>query len=89
VAVTDFMKIVPEQVARFLPGRTFVPLGTDGMGRSDTRDALRRFFEIDLGHVVVAVLTGLLEAGQVDSGAVDDAIKRYDIDADAADPYIV
>ena len=42
VAVTDFMKIVPEQVARFVPGRTFVPLGTDGMGRSDTREALRR-----------------------------------------------
>ena len=42
VAVSDFMKIVPEQVARFLPGRTFVPLGTDGMGRSDTREALRR-----------------------------------------------
>ena len=42
VAVTDFMKIVPEQVARFVPGRLFVPLGTDGMGRSDTREALRR-----------------------------------------------
>ncbi|MEQ1701661.1 MAG: pyruvate dehydrogenase (acetyl-transferring), homodimeric type, partial [Ilumatobacteraceae bacterium] len=43
VAVSDFMKIVPEQVARFLPGRTFVPLGTDGMGRSDTREALRDY----------------------------------------------
>ncbi|MEY4174222.1 MAG: pyruvate dehydrogenase component, partial [Actinomycetota bacterium] len=52
VAVTDFMKIVPEQVARFVPGRTFVPLGTDGMGRSDTREALRRYFEVDAGHVV-------------------------------------
>ena len=59
VAVTDFMKIVPEQIARFLPGRTFVPLGTDGMGRSDTRESLRRFFEIDLGHVVVGVLSAL------------------------------
>ena len=59
VAVTDFMKIVPEQVARWLPDRTFTPLGTDGMGRSDTREALRRFFEIDEGHVVVAVLSAL------------------------------
>ncbi len=80
-AVSDFMKIVPEQIARFVPdGRPFTVLGTDGMGRSDTREALRRFFEIDMGHVVVGVLTGLLESGQVDSGAVDDAIKRYDID---------
>jgi pyruvate dehydrogenase E1 component len=84
------MKMVPEQIARFVPeGRPFHVLGTDGMGRSDTREALRRFFEIDMGHVVVAVLTGLLETGQVDSGAVDDAIKRYDIDPDAADPFIV
>ena len=56
VAVTDFMKIVPEQVARFLPGRVFTPLGTDGMGRSDTRESLRRLFEVDAAHVVVAVL---------------------------------
>ena len=64
VAVTDFMKIVPEQVARFLPDRPFVPLGTDGMGRSDTREALRRFFEVDAGHVVVAVLAGAGRAGR-------------------------
>jgi pyruvate dehydrogenase E1 component len=89
-AVSDFMKAVPEQIARFVPeGRPFHVLGTDGMGRSDTREALRRYFEIDMGHVVVGVLTGLLETGQVDSGAVDDAIKRYDIDPDAADPFIV
>ena len=64
----DFMKIVPEQIARFLPGRTFVPLGTDGMGRSDTREALRRFFEIDIGHVVVAVLAALAGAGRRRAG---------------------
>ena len=89
-AVSDFMKMVPEQITRFVPeGRPFHVLGTDGMGRSDTREALRRFFEIDMGHVVVGVLTGLLEAGHVDSGAVDDALKRYDIDPDAVDPYLV
>ena len=89
VAVTDYMKIVPEQVARFLPGRTFVPLGTDGMGRSDTREALRQFFEIDTGHVVVSVLSALLADGQVDAGTVEAAMQRYDVDPDAVDPYLV
>jgi pyruvate dehydrogenase E1 component len=89
-AVSDFMKIVPEQVARFAPKqRPFNILGTDGMGRSDTRAALRRFFEIDTGHVVVGVLTGLLETGEIDASVVDEAIKRYDIDPDAIDPYTI
>ena len=70
VAVTDFMKIVPEQVARFLPDRLFIPLGTDGFGRSDTREALRRFFEVDAGHIVVAVLAGLAEQGEVKAEVV-------------------
>mgnify|MGYP000550639758 CR=1 FL=1 len=65
-AVTDFMKIVPAQVARWLPSRNSTPLGTDGMGRSDTREAVRRFFEIDEGHVVVTVLHELAGQGQVD-----------------------
>ncbi|MFN6119719.1 MAG: pyruvate dehydrogenase (acetyl-transferring), homodimeric type [Actinomycetes bacterium] len=89
VAVTDFMKIVPEQVARWLPGRNFTPLGTDGMGRSDTREALRRFFEIDEGHVVVAVLHALAGQGQVDADLVAKAISDYGIDPEAVDPYLV
>ena len=89
VAVTDFMKIVPEQVARFLPGRTFLPLGTDGMGRSDTRESLRNFFEIDLGHVVVGVLSALHATGEVDADQVEAAISRYGIDAETLDPYLV
>ncbi len=60
------MKVVPDQIARWVPDRTFIPLGTDGFGRSDTREALRRFFEIDAAHVVVAVLDGLLADGKVD-----------------------
>ena len=86
-AVSDFMKIVPEQIARFIPrNRVFTVLGTDGMGRSDTRDVLRRLFEIDTGHVVVAVLAGLASAGELDRSVVDDAIRRYDIDPAASDP---
>ncbi len=89
VAVTDFMKIVPEQIARFLPGRTFVPLGTDGMGRSDTRESLRNFFEIDTGHVVVGVLSALLATGDVGVDQVEAAISRYGIDVETIDPYLV
>ena len=86
VAVTDFMKIVPEQVARFLPGRTFVPLGTDGMGRSDTREALRRFFEVDAGHVVVGVLSALMADGKAGADEVRAAMERHGIDPDTDDP---
>jgi pyruvate dehydrogenase E1 component len=89
VAVTDFMKIVPEQIARWLPDRNFTALGTDGMGRSDTREALRRFFEIDEGHVVVAVLSSLAARGEIDVDLVHKAISEYDIDPDAIDPYAV
>jgi pyruvate dehydrogenase E1 component len=88
VAVSDFMKIVPEQVARFLPGRTFVPLGTDGMGRSDTREALRHYFEVDAGHVVVGVLSALAADGKVGADEVRAAIERHGIDTDSDDPSI-
>jgi pyruvate dehydrogenase E1 component len=87
VAVTDWMKSVPDQVGRWVPG-PYTPLGTDGYGRSDTREQLRRHFETDAGHVVVAVLDALARAGEVKQEAVADAIARYDIDADAPDPRI-
>jgi pyruvate dehydrogenase E1 component len=89
VAVTDFMKIVPEQVARWLPGRQFTPLGTDGMGRSDTREALRRHFEVDEGHVVVAVLSALAARGEVEADLVAKASGDYGIDPEAIDPTVV
>ena len=85
VAVTDFMKAVPDQVARWVPGH-FTPLGTDGFGRSDDRAALRRHFETDAAHVVVAVLTALVELGEAKAEEVADAIARYDIDSDRPDP---
>ena len=88
VAVTDFMKLVPEQIARFVHDRPFVPLGTDGFGRSDTREALRRFFEIDAAHVVVAVLAGLAAQGDLKPEVVTDAISRYGIDPEALNPVV-
>ncbi|MGB8859983.1 MAG: pyruvate dehydrogenase (acetyl-transferring), homodimeric type [Ilumatobacteraceae bacterium] len=89
VAVSDFMKIVPEQVARFLPGRTFVPLGTDGMGRSDTRESLREYFEVDAGHVVVAVLSALAAEGKASADEVQAAIARHGINPEGLDPLDV
>jgi pyruvate dehydrogenase E1 component len=87
VAVTDFMKAVPDQVGRWVPG-IFAPLGTDGFGRSDTRAALRRHFETDAPHVVVAVLQALAQSGEGKQEAVADAIARYELDPDAVDPRI-
>ncbi len=86
VAVTDFMRIVPDQVGRWVPG-DFVILGTDGFGRSDTRTALRRFFETDAGHVAHAVLVALARAGEVDWHVVEGAADRFGIDQDAAPPW--
>jgi pyruvate dehydrogenase E1 component len=86
VAVTDYMRIVPDQIATFAP-RSFSSLGTDGYGRSDTREALREFFEVDANHVVVAVLSALAAGGQIDPEIVRDAIHRYNIDPDAAPPW--
>jgi len=85
VAVTDFMKAIPDQVSRWVR-QPFVPLGTDGFGRSDTREALRRFFEIDAPHVVVAVLSALCEQGRVGPEVVAEAIAAHGIDADRVDP---
>ncbi len=88
VAVTDFMKMVPDQIARWVPAH-FTSLGTDGFGCSDTREALRRHFETDAAHVVVAVLDGLRATGDAKAEEVDDAIARYGIDANAPDPRLV
>jgi len=89
VAVSDFMKIVPEQIARFVPGRTFVPLGTDGMGRSDTREALRSFFETDMPNIVLAVIASLVKDGKMPSSAIGEVITKYGLDPLRVDPYQV
>jgi pyruvate dehydrogenase E1 component len=85
VAVTDFMKSVPDQIGRFVP-QPFVPLGTDGYGFSDTRPALRRHFEVDAPHIVVATLEALARRGAIKTEIVAEAIRRFDLDAERADP---
>ena len=69
MAVSDYLRAVPDQVARWVP-RPFTVLGTDGFGRSGTRGALRRFFEVDAGHIVVAVLAALARAGEASADEV-------------------
>ncbi len=82
VAVTDFMRAVPDQIGRWVPA-PFVTLGADGFGRSDTRKTLRRFFEIDAGYLTVAVLSALSAQGRLRTSLVTEALNRYLIDPDS------
>ena len=88
VAVSDFMKIVPEQIARWVPGGLTV-LGTDGFGRSDTRENLRKFFEIDPASIVVATLHALASRGEIERGVVAKAISELGIDPEKKFPHCV
>jgi pyruvate dehydrogenase E1 component len=79
IASTDYIKLFTDQLREFIPN-TFVNLGTDGFGRSDTREALRSFFEVDRYHVVVAALYGLAKEGKLKDAEVKKAIEKYSID---------
>ncbi len=87
VAASDYMKVLPDIVARYAPGRWWT-LGTDGFGRSDGRDALRRHFEVDAGHVAVTALAALSAEGRVDAGRVRSAIEHWKINPDLPDPWL-
>ena len=88
VAVSDFMKIVPEQIAPWVPGG-LIALGTDGFGRSDTRERLRRFFEVDAECTVVATLYALARKGRIARNVVAGAIKDLGIDSEKTFPATV
>ena len=85
VVTSDWIKSVNDMPARWIPNR-FVALGTDGYGRSDTREALRRHFETDAEHVVVATLHALMQDGKVKPEVVAQAIQEYGLAADIVDP---
>ena len=85
IAATDYMKIVPDQVQRWVPGR-FISLGTDGFGRSDGRAALRDHFEVDRRYIAVTALQALVEDGALDASTVTQAIEKYGIDPSKPDP---
>ncbi len=87
VASTDYMKSYADQIREFVPG-SYSVLGTDGFGRSDTRERLRRFFEVDRYFVTVAALNALMRENVIESKVVSDAIKKFSIDPDKADPVI-
>jgi pyruvate dehydrogenase E1 component len=78
IAVSDWMRAVPDQIANWVPG-DYTSLGTDGFGRSDTRAALRRHFQVDAASITVAVLAELARTGQVKQEVVRDAIERYQV----------
>src|SRR5439155_14196886 len=88
IAVSDFMKMVPEQIAPWVPGG-LVTLGTDGFGRSDARERLRRFFEVDAEAAVIATLYALAQKGQIARETVAKAIKDLGVDPEKAFPQIV
>ncbi len=85
VAATDWMKVVPQMVAPWVPA-TFVALGTDGFGRSDTRESLRAFFEIDAASIAAAAMSALARDGEVTAKAAATAIKDLGIDPEKVDP---
>jgi pyruvate dehydrogenase E1 component len=87
IAASDYMKAVPDQIARWIPPdgdspRRFVVLGTDGFGRSDTRETLRRFFEIDAESIVIATLSALAESGAMKAEDVSRAMRDLGVSAD-------
>jgi len=86
VAATDYMRAVPDLIRTWTP-RRYVTLGTDGYGRSDTRAALRSFFEVDRHHVTVAALKALADEGSVERAVVSKAIAGYDLGTEKPNPW--
>ncbi len=86
IAATDYVRAVPQLIAPFIEGR-FITLGTDGFGRSDTRAALRSFFEVDRHHIALAAIDALVRDGTLPRGTLADALARYGIDTDRPAPW--
>ncbi|HKU86118.1 MAG TPA: pyruvate dehydrogenase (acetyl-transferring), homodimeric type, partial [Casimicrobiaceae bacterium] len=88
VAATDYMRTFAEQIRAYVP-RRYVVLGTDGFGRSDTREKLRHFFEVDRTYVTVAALKALADEGAIPATKVAEALKKYGIDPAKPAPWTV
>ncbi|SEI79825.1 pyruvate dehydrogenase E1 component [Allopseudospirillum japonicum] len=85
IAATDYMKLFADQVRAYVP-MAYRVLGTDGYGRSDTREKLRHFFEVDRYFVALAALTELVKAGDLEAEVLTQAMQKYGIQADKCDP---
>jgi pyruvate dehydrogenase E1 component len=88
IAATDYMRLFAEQI-RPLVHRGYVVLGTDGFGRSDTREELRRFFEVNPQYIAVAALKALADEGTIPLAKVGEAIAKYGLDPDKPAPWTV
>jgi pyruvate dehydrogenase E1 component len=88
VAASDYVRALPDLIRTWVP-RRYVTLGTDGFGRSDTRAALRRFFEVDRQAIVVAALKALSDEKRVPASTVEEALRRYAIASETANPWDV
>ncbi len=87
IAATDYMKLYAEQIRAYVP-HDYVVLGTDGFGRSDTREKLRGFFEVDRHYIVLAALKALHERGTIDADTVSRAISEFGLDPEKANPQV-
>jgi pyruvate dehydrogenase E1 component len=88
IAATDYMRTVADQIRGWVPGR-YVTLGTDGFGRSDTRERLRAFFEVDRFNIALAALKALVDEGALPAKKAAEAIEKYSLDSDKVDPWTV
>jgi len=87
IAASDYMKIVPDQIRQWVPGR-YVVLGTDGFGRSDTRAALRQHFEVNRYWIVLASLKALADDGKLDMATVTSCMQKYSLDPEKPNPVM-
>lgn len=87
IAATDYVKAYADQVRKYIP-QSYTVLGTNGYGRSDSREMLRHFFEVDRYYIVIAALKALADAGQIQAAVVSNAIKQYKLDPEKINPGI-
>jgi len=88
VAATDYMKLFAEQIRNYIPARAYYVLGTDGFGRSDSRDKLRNHFEVNAYYIVVAALNLLAKSNSIHNQVVEDAIIKFDININKINPRL-
>jgi pyruvate dehydrogenase E1 component len=91
IAATDYVRLFADQIRPAIQhiGRRYEVLGTDGFGRSDTREKLRDFFEVDRRWIVLTALRSLVDAGQMDRQKLAEAIQKYEIDVTKPNPMLV
>ena len=87
IAATDYVKLFADQIRAYVP-QSYTVLGTDGYGRSDSREALRKHFEVDRYYIAVAALSALVEKGCISAKTINSAIKKYGIDPEKNNPLM-